>query len=61
MSHYGGEGNKVVQIKESEALQTSLIYKNERAMSFEKFLKNMQTMFIGFYENGEILNYLQKI
>ena len=28
LAHYGGKGNKEVQIKESEALQTSLIYKN---------------------------------
>ena len=38
-----------------------LIYKNERAVSFENFLTNMQTMFTGFSENGEILNDLQKI
>ena len=34
LSHYGGEGNKAVRVKESEALRTSLIYKNERAISF---------------------------
>ena len=32
LAHYGGKGNKAVRIKEAEALQTSLIYKNERAM-----------------------------
>ena len=30
-------------------------------MSFENFLTNMQTMFTGFSENGEILNDSQKI
>ena len=30
-------------------------------MSFKKLLTNMQTMFPGFSENGEILNNLQKI
>ena len=30
-------------------------------MSFEKFLTNMQKMFTGLSENGEILNDLQKI
>ena len=30
-------------------------------MSFEKFLTNMQTMFTGLSENGEILNDSQKI
>ena len=41
MAHYVGEGNKAVRIKEEEALQTSPIYKNETAMSFDKFLANM--------------------
>ena len=41
LNHYGGKGNKSVRIKEAEALQTLLIYNNERAMSLEKFLKNM--------------------
>ena len=30
-------------------------------MSFDKFLNNMQKMFTRFYENGDILNDLQKI
>ena len=30
-------------------------------MSFEKFLINMHTMFIGFSENGDIINDSQKI
>ena len=61
LDHYGGEGNKVVRIKYSEALRTSLIYKNERAVSFRKFLTNVQMVFTVFSENGEILNYSQKI
>ena len=56
MNKYGGEGNNAVQIKEAEALWTSIIYKNERAISFEKLLTNMQTMFTGSFENGENLN-----
>ena len=52
LDQYGGKGNKAVRIKESDALQTLLIYKNKRAMSFDKFLKNMQKMFTGFSENG---------
>ena len=55
LDHYGGKGNKAVRTKEAEALRTSLIYKNERAMSFEKFLTNMQKTFTVFSENGEIL------
>ena len=42
-------------------LRTLLIYKNEIAMSFGKFLTNMQTMFTGFSENQYILNDLQNI
>ena len=61
MSHYGEEDNKVVRVKETEALQTPLIYNNERAMSFEKFLVNMQKLFIGFYDNVGILNDLHNI
>ena len=50
-----------MQIKESGRLWTLLIYKNERAVSFNKFLTNMQTMFTGFSKNGEIINESQKI
>ena len=42
LAHYGGEGIKSVQTKEVEKLRTSLIHKSERAMSFKKFLTNMQ-------------------
>jgi hypothetical protein len=47
-AHYGGKGNKSVRIKEAEVLTNSLHYKNEREMSFEKFLTNMQALFTGF-------------
>ena len=60
-AHYGGEGNKSVRIKEAEVLRTTLHYKNERAMSFEKFLTNMQAMFTGFEDNGEYMTEAQKI
>ena len=50
-----------MRIKEAEVLQTLLIYNNERVVSFEKFLTNMQTMFTGFSENGDILNDSHKI
>ena len=51
----------MVWIKESEALQKSLIYKIDRAISFEQFLTNTQKTFTGLYENVEILNESQKI
>jgi len=60
-AHYGGEGNKSVRIKEAEVLRTNLSYKNERAMSFEKFLTSMQAMFTGFEDNEEVLTNSQKI
>ena len=60
-AHYGGEGNKSVRIKEAEVLRTTLTYKNERTVSFEKFLTSMQAMFTGFEDNGEVLSNAQKI
>ena len=61
LAHYRGKGNKAVRIKEADALSTLLIYKNCRAVSFKKSLTNMQKMFAGLSENGEILNDSQKI
>jgi hypothetical protein len=60
-AHYSGEGNKSVRIKEAEVLRNSLHYKNERAMSFKKFLTNMQVMFTGFEDNYKVLMDTQKI
>jgi hypothetical protein len=60
-AHYGGEGNKAVRIQEAEVLRTTLHYKSERTMSFDKFLTNMQSMFTGFADNEEILTEAQKI
>jgi hypothetical protein len=60
-AHYGGEGNKSVRIKEAEVLRNLLHYKNERAMSFEKFPTNMQAMFTVFEDNDELLTDAQKI
>ena len=61
LAHYGSKVNKAVWIKESEALWTLPIYKNERDISFKKFLTNVQTMFTGFSLNGDILNDSQNI
>jgi hypothetical protein len=60
-ARYGGKGNKSVRIKEADVLRNSLHYQNERAMSFEKFLTNMQAMFTGFEDNDELLTDAQKI
>jgi hypothetical protein len=57
-AYYGG---KSVRIKEAEVLRNWLHYKNERAMSFEKLLTNMQAVFVGFKDNNKILTDTQKI
>jgi hypothetical protein len=59
-SHYGGDGNKSIRIKEAEVLRTTLHYKSQRAMSFDTFLTNMQKMFTGFIDNGELVDEAQK-
>jgi hypothetical protein len=59
--HYGGAANKTLRIKEAEVLRKTLIYRNERAMSFEKFITNMNIMFVAYSENGETLTEDQKI
>jgi hypothetical protein len=59
--HHGGAGNKSVRIKEAEVLRRTLTYKNERAMSFEKFIANMNLMFVAHAENEEVMSEDQKI
>ena len=59
--HYGGKENKDIQIKESEILRNNIDQKNNNAMSFEKFLTNMQSMITGFEENYELLIKEKKI
>lgn len=61
VDHYGGAGNKSVRIKEAEVLRRTLTYRNERSMSFEKFITNMNLMFVAYSENGETLTEDQKI
>jgi hypothetical protein len=60
-SHFGGEGNKLIRIKEAEALRKTLVYRNERAMTFEKFLTSMNLMFVAYQENGEPIGKDQQI
>jgi hypothetical protein len=60
-AHYEGEGNKQIRLDEAEQLRKSLMYKNERVLSFEKFLTSMQKMFQGFYDAGEEYLEPQKI
>jgi hypothetical protein len=60
-AHYEGEGNKQIRLEEAEQLRKSLMYKNERVLSFDKFLTSMQKMFQGFYDAGEEYLEPQKI
>ena len=60
-AHYGGEGNKAILIKEAESIRDNLSYKNERSMSFDKFLMNMQKMITGYEDNLEPIPDAQKI
>ena len=53
--------HRSVRIKEAESFRNTLTCKNERVMSFEKFLTNMQAMFAGFDDSGETLTNAQKI
>jgi hypothetical protein len=41
--------------------RNSLHYKNDRAMSFEKFMTNMQAIFIGFEDNDKLSTDAKKI
>jgi hypothetical protein len=52
-AHYSSEGNKSLCIKEAEQLRMSLEYRNERAMSFEKFLTKMHHMFESYADYDE--------
>jgi hypothetical protein len=60
-AHCSSKGNKSVRIKEAEVLRNLLYYMNERAMSFETFLTNIQAMFTYFEDNDKILADTQKI
>ena len=44
-THFAGEGNASRTLADADRLKETLHYKNERAMTFEKFLTNMQKMF----------------
>jgi Mg2+ and Co2+ transporter CorA len=60
-AHFEGEGNKQIRLDEAEQLRRNLMHKNERVLSFDKFLTSMQRMFQGFYDAGEECLEPQKI
>jgi hypothetical protein len=51
--HYSGASNKSVRIKQAEVLRKNFQCKNERAISLEKILANMQLPFSGYSDNDE--------
>ena len=54
--HYAGEGNSTRRIADAKKIQSSLHYKTERALPFNKFLDSLQRMFTIFEEENEPLS-----
>jgi hypothetical protein len=50
---YSGTGNKSVRIKQAKVLRKNFQHKNERAVTLEKFLANMQLQFSGYSDSDE--------
>jgi hypothetical protein len=59
--HYAGEGNSTRHIAKAKRIQSTLHYKMERALPFNKFLDMLQKMFTIYYEEGETLTERAKI
>lgn len=60
-AHYWGTGSKSVRIKQAQAVEKNLIYKNERVLSFELFCTRMKEMFTTYADNGEPYEDTKKI
>lgn len=59
--HYAGEGNSTRRIADAKRIQTTLHYKTERALPFNKFLDSLQRMFTIFEEEDEPLTERAKV
>jgi hypothetical protein len=59
--HYAGEGNSTRRIADAKRIQSSLHYKTERALPFNKFLDSLQRMFTIFEEEHEPLTERAKV
>ena len=60
--HYAGEGNSTRRIADAKKIQTTLHYKTERALPFNKFLDSLvQPMFTIFEEENEPLTERAKV
>ncbi|KAI2504021.1 hypothetical protein MHU86_10454 [Fragilaria crotonensis] len=59
--HYAGEGNSTRRIADAKKIQSTLHYKSERALPFNKFLDSLQRMFTIFEEENEPLTERAKV
>jgi hypothetical protein len=59
--HYAGEGNSTRRISDAKRIQSTLHYKSERALPFNKFLDSLQKMFTIFEEENEPLSERAKV
>ena len=59
--HYAGEGNSTHRIADAKRIQSTLHYKSERALPFNKFLDSLQKMFTIFEEENEPLSERAKV
>ena len=59
--HFEGKGNATRNLAEANRLRESLHYKNERSLSFEKFLSMMQEMFNIYSKEDQELSEKAKI
>jgi hypothetical protein len=50
-----------VRIKEAEAVRRNLMYKNERAITFERFCTKLAAMFTAYADNDEPFPDTQRI
>jgi hypothetical protein len=59
--HYAGEGNSTRRISDAKRIQSTLHYKSERALPFNRFLDSLQKMFTIFEEEDEPLTERAKV
>jgi outer membrane murein-binding lipoprotein Lpp len=59
--HYAGEGNSTRRIGDAKRIQSTLHYKSEHALAFNKFLDTLQKMFTIFEEENEPLSERAKV
>jgi Reverse transcriptase (RNA-dependent DNA polymerase) len=60
-SHYSGAGNVTRQITRADQIRDSVHYRNERLLSFEKFLNKCQEMFNIYTEQDQAWTERQKV